>query len=141
MATQRDDRAELVDGLVELSFDLHDLLGRIAADHGLSLTQLRLLGVLRDRQPTMQQLADHLSLEKSSVTGLVDRAESRDLVQRFPSEHDARATHVALTKSGQALARRGERAVTAGIKALAGDLSAAEQQRLSQLLHKMRPTP
>jgi DNA-binding MarR family transcriptional regulator len=43
----------------------------------LSIPATRLLGVLRDREPTMLELAQLLELDKSSVTGLVDRAERR----------------------------------------------------------------
>ena len=38
----------LVDGLAQLSFEVQGRLAEIAARHDLSLTQVRLLGVLRD---------------------------------------------------------------------------------------------
>jgi DNA-binding MarR family transcriptional regulator len=53
------------------------MLTRIAAEHDLSVTQLGMLGILRDRTPTMAQIADYLELDRSSVSGLVDRAERR----------------------------------------------------------------
>src|SRR3954462_10769404 len=71
-----------VDVLVQLSFLVQGVLGRIAAEHDLSLTQVRLLGILRDRRPGMLELARHLGLDKSSMTGLVARAEKRGLVRR-----------------------------------------------------------
>ena len=80
------------------------------ADHDLSIIQLRLLaatrllGVLRDREPTMKQLARLLSLEKSSITGLVDRAERRGLVARLPSPLARRSVLVRLTEHGRSLA-------------------------------------
>ena len=46
--------------------------------------------ILRDREPAMLDLARHLALEKSSVTGLIDRAEARSFVERIPSDHDGR---------------------------------------------------
>ena len=64
-----------VDALVQLSFLVQSVLTKAAAGHALTLPQVRLLGILRDREPGMQQLARHLGLDKSSVTGLVDRAE------------------------------------------------------------------
>ncbi|MER6901520.1 MarR family transcriptional regulator, partial [Amycolatopsis sp. NPDC000740] len=71
---------DLVDGLMQLSFVVQAILGRLAGEHGLSVTQLRMLAVLDDREIGMRQLAGILELEKSSVTGLVDRAERRGLV-------------------------------------------------------------
>ena len=63
-----------------------------------------MLGILRDREPAMLELARLLSLEKSSVTGLVDRAEARGLVERTRGAGDGRAVHVRMTARGQELA-------------------------------------
>ena len=72
-------------------------LGRIAAAHDVSIVQTRLLGILRDRHPTIKELAGFLQLDKSSVTGLVDRAEERGLVERIASTVDRRSVQVILT--------------------------------------------
>ena len=93
----------LVDGLAQLSFEVQGRLAEIAARHDLSLTQVRLLGVLRDREPGIQQLAEHLGLEKSSVSGLVDRAEARGLIRRATSPEDGRAVRVVISPKGRAL--------------------------------------
>lgn len=95
----------IVDGLAQLSFLIQAELGQVATEHGLSIIQLLLLGVLRDRTPGMQELARLLGLDKSSMTGLVDRAERRGLVSRSPAPHDGRVVQVSLTAQGQELAR------------------------------------
>ena len=82
----------LVDGLAQLSFAVQGALGRIAATHDLSTVQARLLGVLRDRRSTIKELAAYLGLDKSSVTGLVDRAEGRGLVRRLASPRTVAAS-------------------------------------------------
>src|SRR5262245_25253227 len=93
----------LVDAVVQLSFLVQTTLGEIAAEHDLSITQFRLLAILRDREPAMLDLARHLKLGKSSITGLIDRAERRGLVERRPAPHDGRGVHVALTPEGRRL--------------------------------------
>src|SRR6201986_2958589 len=92
-----------VDGLAQLSFVIQGMLERRAAEHDLSLIQTRLLGVLRDRRPTMNELATVLGLDKSSVSGLIDRAQRRGLVERLPSASDRRVTLVALTDTARAM--------------------------------------
>src|ERR1700749_1978861 len=92
-----------VDGLAQLAFLITGMLERRAAERDLSIAATRLLGVLRDREPTMQELARLLDLDKSSVTGLVDRAERRGLVARAPSPADRRAVLVRLTEEGRSL--------------------------------------
>jgi DNA-binding MarR family transcriptional regulator len=129
----------LIDRLVQLSFEVQSRLGTIAADHDLSLTQVRLLGVLRDHQPGIQQLADHLGLEKSSVSGLIDRAEARGLVRRTSSATDGRAVHVAIAREGRRLAQRAEREVETALSVLVARLTNAERARLAELLTKCLP--
>ena len=93
----------LVDGLAQLTFAVQGVLGRVAAAHGLSIVQARLLGILRDRRPTITELANFLQLDKTSVTGLVDRGQERGLVRRAPSPVDGRSVNVAITAAGQDL--------------------------------------
>lgn len=127
----------LTDALVQLSFAVQAALGAVGAEHDLSVTQLRLLGALRDREPGMLALATALNLEKSSVTGLVDRAERRGLVQRFASDHDGRAVHVRLTRSGRKLAMQLTDVVGAHVTALTADLSAKDRTTLSRLASRL----
>ena len=58
---------------------------------------------IEDREIGMQQLARILELEKSSVSGLVDRAERRGLVRRVSAPDDRRAVRVELTSSARSL--------------------------------------
>jgi DNA-binding MarR family transcriptional regulator len=123
----------LVDGLFQLSFLLQARLTRIAAEHELSVVQVRLLGILRDREPGMLELAKHLELEKSSLSGLVDRAEQRGLVQRIPSTRDRRATTIRVTAQGRKLSRAIAEAVAAEVDELVQVLPAADRKRLAAL--------
>ena len=101
-------RQELTSALVRASFATTAVLSRVAAEHDLSLTQLRVLAILRDRRVRMSELADYLGLDKSTISGLVDRAEKRGLLQRAPNPADGRATDVFLTAEGIQLAALGE---------------------------------
>jgi len=124
---------DLVDGLFQLSFLLQARLSRIAAEHDLSVVQVRLLGILRDREPGMLELARYLELEKSSLSGLVDRAEKRGLVERIPSTDDRRAATIRVTAQGRKLSRVIAEAVNAEIDELVQVLSAADRKRLAAL--------
>jgi DNA-binding MarR family transcriptional regulator len=125
---------DLTDGLFQLSFLLHGRLARIAAGHGLSLIQVRVLGILRDREPGMQELARHLGLEKSSLSGLIDRAELRGLVERIPSTDDRRAASVRLTPLGRKLSRAVAAEVGAEVAELLAGLPRKDRVRLASLV-------
>jgi len=124
---------ELVDLLAQLSFLVQNALAEIAGEHDLSLTGTRLLGVLRDRKPTMHALGRHLGLDKSSISGLVDRAERRGLVRRSPSMTDRRAFQVSITESGLELADIIAGRFAERVEVLVGDLRDSDRQRLMQL--------
>jgi MarR family transcriptional regulator, lower aerobic nicotinate degradation pathway regulator len=127
----------LVDALVRLSFAVQLILARAGAEHDMSIIQVRLLGVLRDREPTMAALARHLVLDKSSITGLIDRAERRGLVRRAADPADGRSVRVAITEKGRQLIDGSAGEIEREISALVRDLTATEQQRLAALAGKI----
>jgi DNA-binding MarR family transcriptional regulator len=115
---------------VQLSFIVQSVLGRVADGLGLSVTQLRMLAVLEDREIGMLQLAGILELEKSSTTGLVDRAVRRGLVRRVAVPGNRRAVNVTVTLAGQELARTARSSVRAEITAMSESLGPAQRDRL-----------
>jgi DNA-binding MarR family transcriptional regulator len=127
---------ELRDALARMSFTLMAVLTEVAAEHDLSLTQLRVLGILRDREPTMADLATFTGLERSTISGLIDRAAQRGLVVKTADPHDGRSVRVSLTESARRLAPEITAAIGARITPLTGQLSTSEQKRLTALLTK-----
>jgi DNA-binding MarR family transcriptional regulator len=132
---------ELIDALVMTSFATMAVLNRIAAEHDLSLTQLRVLAILRDRRITMSELTSYLGLDKSTVSGLVDRAEKKGLLQRAPNPRDGRGVEVFLAPGGTRLAERGEAEIAQALAPMTGALTAAEAHRLAALLGRMLSQP
>ena len=128
-----DDPLTTMDALVQLAFLTQRILSATGAEHDLSIIQIRLLGILRDRQAGMLELGGHLGLDKSSMTGLVSRAENRGLVQRSPSPHDRRAVLVSLTPLGQQLITQCAAEINRRITELTDHLSTAERTQLTAL--------
>ena len=126
-----------VDGLAQLSFVVYRMLERRAAEHDLSIIQTRLLGILRDRRPTMNELAKLLVLDKSSTSGLVERAERRGLVTRSPSPTDGRAVLVGLTGDGRSLLADAAIRFEADATALLDHLPRTERRALSRLISRL----
>ena len=138
MATsQPTEQDGLVDALVQAAFVTMAVLNKVGADNDLSLTQLRVLAILRDRRLRMTALADYLGLEKSTMTGLVDRAEKRGLLQRAPNASDGRSIDVCLSPDGAELAERLYAHVGRSLSPMTSELALAEQRRLQALLERM----
>jgi DNA-binding MarR family transcriptional regulator len=127
----------LVDALVQTSFVTMALLSKLGAEHDLSLTQLRVLAILRDRRLKMTELADYLGLDKSTMTGLVDRAEKRGLLERVRNPSDGRAVDVRISPAGAQLAERLHARVARSLSPMIGALTRADQRRLRALLEDM----
>jgi MarR family transcriptional regulator, lower aerobic nicotinate degradation pathway regulator len=134
----QDHLGDLRDALVQVSFALMAALTEVAAEHDLSLTQLRMLGILRDREPTMADLATFTGLERSTVSGLIDRATQRGLVVKTADPVDGRSVRVSLTEEARGLVPEITAAIGDRIKPLIGQLSTVEQKRLTVLLTKAR---
>jgi len=138
-ARKRRAQAQLstVDALAQTSFLVQGALERRAGEHDASLIQTRLLGVLRDRTPTINELALLLGLDKSSVSGLVDRAERRGFVHRYPSTVDGRSVLVVLTAHGAALVREVAARFEADLAEMLAHLAPSERTTLTRLLSRM----
>ena len=121
---------EFVDALAQLSFVVQSILARTAAKYDLSLTQLRMLGMLRDHRPSMQELAQRLGLDKSSVTGLIDRAERRGLVRRETDPRDGRSVRVVITALGLRVAGEGSAEIREALVLVTEPLSATQRTQL-----------
>jgi DNA-binding MarR family transcriptional regulator len=127
----------LVDALAQAAFVTMAVLTKVAADNELSLTQLRVLAILRDRRLRMTALAGYLGLEKSTMTGLVDRAEKRGLLQRAPNVSDGRAVDVFLSPEGAELAGRLYTHIARTLSPMTSKLASAQQRLLQTLLEQM----
>jgi DNA-binding MarR family transcriptional regulator len=131
------DELSTTDALAQASFLIQATLERRAAERGFSLIQTRLLGVLRDREPTINQLAELLGLDKSSVSGLVDRAEKRGLVTRRPSPTDRRSVQVVLSEAGTRHIAEVAAGFTRDLTELLEPLAAEDRRTLTTLLSRV----
>jgi hypothetical protein len=75
--------------------------------------------------------------DKSSITGLVDRAERRGLVARAPSEADRRAVRVILTDEGRSLVSQISTRFEADVSVLLGCLPAPDRGALAGLISRL----
>ncbi|MBC2901492.1 MarR family winged helix-turn-helix transcriptional regulator [Streptomyces cupreus] len=131
----------------ELTLEVVDLIGSVvaryheeyedaAAEHALTGAQARLLGLLSLEPLPMRKLAQRLKCEPSNVTGIVDRLESRGLVERRPDPADRRVKVAAATAEGRRVARSLRESLRFAREPLAG-LSEDERLSLRDLLRRM----
>ena len=108
----------------------------IAAEFDLTRGQLMALRSLDPDAPVpMRELAEKLSCDNSNVTGIIDRLEARDLVQRCPAPGDRRVKMLVVTPEGAAV-RRGLRERMAQPPEALERLTPEEQRTLLELMRK-----
>lgn len=124
----------LTDLLARLSFEVMGRLGRVSAEEDMSLTQLRMLAILRDRHLRMAELADALGTDRSSTSGLINRAEQRGLVERRRSADDKRSFLVSLSDEGLAFAERVQQRTDTALEPFIHALNPQQREVLAALL-------
>jgi DNA-binding MarR family transcriptional regulator len=131
------DQLSTVDAFAQASFLVQGILERRAGEHGVSLIQTRLLGILRDRKPTISELGQLLGLDKSSTSGLVDRAAQRGLVKRLPSQVDRRSVRVSITAEGRTVVQAVSAVFEADIAAIVEPLDPEDRATITALLSRV----
>lgn len=114
----------------------HQEYEEAAASHSLTGAQARVLGLLTLEPTPMRKIAEKLKCEPSNVTGIIDRLESRGLVERRPDPADRRVKLAAPTDEGRDTARRLRESLRFAREPLGG-LTDLERTLLRDLLLRM----
>lgn len=86
---------------------------------------------------TATELAEHLHLHKSTVTGVVARLEKRRLIKRTADPTDGRVHHFTLTAEGQQLNRQKAGTIEARVAAALETMAARDLAAARRVLAKL----
>ena len=93
---------KIVSGLRHIGRELSVHSKFIQDTYNITMPQLVCLREIRDNGPiSLGQLTRLLHLNNSTVTGIVDRLEKRNLVRRVRQSRDRRQIHVEVTEDGR----------------------------------------
>ncbi|GGT48212.1 MarR family winged helix-turn-helix transcriptional regulator [Streptomyces purpureus] len=124
---------ELIGSVVARYYEEYE---QAAAEHALTGAQARVLGLLALEPVPMRKIAQKLKCEPSNVTGIVDRLETRGMVERRPDPADRRVKLAAATDDGRRTARELRESLRFAREPLA-QLSEEERTVLRDLLRRM----
>ena len=125
------------DGLIQLSRVVQGVFADTSEQHDLTPVQAKLLCVLALGPLGMAELARLFGVEKATLTGLIDRAERRGLVQRSAVPGDRRALRVSLTNVGRRAATRFHADATEQLNGLLAPLGSADVERFRRAMAKV----
>ncbi|HKK74266.1 MAG TPA: MarR family transcriptional regulator [Saprospiraceae bacterium] len=106
---------------------------RIEKEHGISIPQLLCLNFLKDRpsyQASQKEIKDVLSLNASTVTGIINRLEKKGLIAKLPRRDDRRVANISLTAKGLSLMQETPEPMHLRLTENLGKLSDSELQEL-----------
>lgn len=106
---------------------------RIEKDYGLSIPQLLTLKYLEEEveyKSTMKEIKEHLSLNASTVSGIIARLESKGLIARLPNPNDKRSTPIILTSNGNKLIKKTDESLHERVMRKSNSLKDEEYQQI-----------
>lgn len=86
---------------------------------------------------SQNDLAGALALDRSTLVSVIDKLETRELVERRKSETDRRRHALFLTSTGKAMLKRLKNQVAEHERNIAKDLSKTERNSLIDLLRRL----
>ncbi|MCK1795802.1 MarR family transcriptional regulator [Streptomyces sp. XM4193] len=132
---------EVVELIGEIVGRYHQEYDQAAAAYSLTGAQARMLALLAPGPSPMRLLAEQLKCEPSNVTGIVDRLESRGLVERHPSPEDRRVKLAEATEEGRQTAARLRESLGDFAQTPLAGLTTEERTALRDLLRRMLGDP
>jgi DNA-binding MarR family transcriptional regulator len=114
--------------------------GRLFRQYGLTSSQYNVLRILRGEGKPMPSLeiADRMVQVVPAITGLIDRLEKQELVQRQRCSEDRRVVYINLTPKAIKLLKQIDQPDVELHNQLMGHLTRKELKELSRLLAKAR---
>jgi len=111
---------------------------RLAAEHGITVPQLLCLTkVVESEGITIKELARDIFLSPSTIVGIVDRLETRNLVERHRSAPDKRLVRVVPTEQGELIVKRSPAPLHENLIAGFRDISVGDQSRIADALEEL----
>ena len=117
------------------SFDLHSRA--LVQTHGLTGPQAALLKALTGGPLTAGELANRINLSQGTVTDILNRLESRQMVRRIRDGADRRRVIVELTEHGRAVTSESPPQMQAHFTERLGSLPEWEQSQLLAALQRI----
>ncbi|WP_304452801.1 MarR family winged helix-turn-helix transcriptional regulator [Nocardiopsis sp. YSL2] len=126
----------LAENLLTLGIAVGGVRARVSRDLELTPQQVELLCSLSHGPRSAGSLAELLACDKTNITGMVNRLESRGLAYRDRDDEDRRVVYVVLSNSGTDVVREFRMRSYEAITKSLGDHSQEERDQLSTLARK-----
>ena len=113
---------------------------RLFQDYLASDAQFNIMVLLKDATEPLTQndLSKMLLVDKSNITGLIDRLEKQDYIRRNKVEGDRRSYHITLTDAGRQLINKLDRMYLKKVAQIMSEFEPEDYDTLIRLTRKIR---
>jgi MarR family transcriptional regulator, organic hydroperoxide resistance regulator len=117
-------------------------LGQKVSALGITPVQAMILGFLGDEDKlTSIDLGKRTELDSATLTGLLDRLESAQIIERRGNPDDRRSILIHLTEKGRTIAAEAIKLVEEANHEFLADLTKTEKDNLHAIIRKLRLQP
>ncbi len=93
-----DQKLELIMLFKEITRNIKHSFRKVFGDTGITMPQGMVIGILyKNGEMMISDLSSRIGLSNSTASGIIDRLEKQEMVQRTRSQEDKRAVYVKLT--------------------------------------------
>ncbi len=112
---------------------------KLVSQEGLTQAQFQALRVIAKYGPTpMKTISDKMSVSAANITGIVDRLESKGLIERMARREDRRASIIELTPKGRRIQEEVAKKYARFVQKALQRFTPEEQETLRSLLAKLQ---
>ncbi len=114
-------------------------LAQKVAELNITPVQALVLGFLNEEDGiSSSELGKRAELDSATMTGIIDRLETAQLIERHGNPADRRSIRIHLTEHGRKLAGAAVRLIVEANREFLGFLTESEQMELRSLMNKIR---
>jgi len=114
-------------------------LSQKVSELNITSVQAMVLGFLdREDQITSSALGKRTELDSATLTGILDRLEAAEFIERRENADDRRSIRIHLTKKGKLMSREAKRVITEANSEFLEVLTEAQKKDLLGIINKLR---
>lgn len=119
----------------EIHSSMTNMISHGIKDHGLTYQQLMIIKLIaHEREVTISQLCEEMSLAKGTVSGIVQRLEIAGYIEKVKKEEDKRNTFIRFSDKGLEFAKEFRGVMNESFDDLFSNFSAEEIKQIQEAL-------
>lgn len=124
--------------LKEINSIINNNINNKVKKRGLTQSQIIVIKfVAHFKKLTITELSDYMSIKKSTCSGIVDRLEKMEILERVKDENDKRVTYIIFSKKGQVLSNEIKEDINGYFKEIFNSISEEDLILIENNLEKL----